>query len=512
MTNSTYLLRACCTTLVLIGLSGGASLRSQDAGGAQLAGVVPPLENPASEPLVPLVLTQIESIDEAPPVPNAQERTPPGTPPLAVTQLDEGGDRLDALDGDQRLSLRFGEPMPITELLLFLFRDTPFSIVPEPDVEGHFIGELKNVTLLEALDLVLHPHGLDYAVQNSSIAVFRRRLETRIFPVDHVMTRRSRRSTFRGLSGWSAAAGAGSGPVSSMTELVDQDDGDLFEELSAGVRTLLSADGRFNVDRKAALLQVTDSADRVARVATYLAAVSSRVNRQVLLEAEVAEVELHERFSGGIDWEAIRAIVGAGSLRAGAGGVRVAVPHNGSAALLAALRTQGRVNVLAKPRVVTMHNEAAVMQVGTQDVFFASTAQEAGSGQFGGPQVLTEGLILSVTPQIGPDGVISMSISPRLTQRSGSTHSDRGGEVPVLSVRAVDTVVRVFEGETVVVAGLMKDRVITTRGKVPGVGSIPLLGRMFRRNRTVSTKTDLVILMTPRVVAPGQLTAALTRH
>ena len=71
-----------------------------------------------------------------------------------------------------------------------LVRDTDLSVVPDPDVEGTFVGELKNVTLRQALDLVLRPRDLDYSVQGSFIRVFKRRMETRIFAVDYVATRR----------------------------------------------------------------------------------------------------------------------------------------------------------------------------------------------------------------------------------------------------------------------------------------------------------------------------------
>ena len=519
MRSSANALWACCALLVLGGQPGGAAFQGSRAPGSQQAAP----QDPTRDSLVPLVLTQIEPLADLPDPSEAPESAEPPalvgpavfaapeigqvTPPLAVTQLDDGRARLDALDGDERLSLRFSEPLPITELLLFLFRDTPFSIVPEPGVQGDFIGELKDVSLLEALDLVLHPHGFDYAVRDSSIVVFPRRLETRIFPLDHVMGGRSRRSTGRTESEWSAMTGTDGDP--SNGALVDENAADLFDDLSAGVRTLLSPEGRFNVDRHAALVQVTDSPDRLTRVAVYLDAVSSRVNRQVLLQAEVAEVALNERYASGIDWPAVREAMGVDSLRVEADGVRVGVPRSGSAPLLAALRKQGEVNVLARPRVVTMNNEQAVMRVGTQDVLFASTSHSDGVELTG--RALVEGLVLRVTPRIAPNGVIGLSISQRLTNRTGSSGKDDGAP-PVLSVREADTVVRVFEGETVVVAGLMQDHVITTRGKVPVVGSIPLLGRMFRRNRSIPSKTDLVILLTPRIVAPGRLTAALTRH
>ena len=189
------------------------------------------------------------------------------------------------------------------------------------------------------------------------------------------------------------------------------------------------------------------------------------------------------------------------------------MPSLDADSLRAALAGQGKVNVLSKPRIVTTNNEPAIMQVGTQDVFFITTTQVERDGRVSHPvatrQSITEGLTLSLTPQISLEGVISMSVTPRVVERVGETTSPDGNIVPIMSVRETDMVVRVYEGETMVVAGLMQDHVTTTHGKVPILGSIPLLGRMFRRSRTVESKTDLVILLIARIVTPGRVSSTM---
>ena len=469
----------------------------------------------------PLVMTQTGTVEQPAPVAPSEAEAAGADQvgsPLALTQLDEGSPSPGRLESGGTFSLRFAEPMPITELLLFLVRDTPYSIVPDPDVSGQFIGELKDVTLLQALDLVLRPLDLDYAVHDGSIRVFTRRLETRLYAVDHVTTRRSSRRVLSGLGAADGDIAASSGgSEDGAMRLVGVDEADVYGELAVGVRTLLSERGRFNLDRKAALLQVTDFPDRLNRVTAYLDAVAARVNRQVVIDAAVVEIELGPGYGDGLDWEALRAtIADSSSLGSGRSGLVVGLPAGDPEALLAALASQGRINVLAKPRVVTTNNEPAVMQVGTQDVFFVTTAEVERNGRVrrsvAVPQRITEGLTLSVTPQIGQDGIIGMSIAPRVIGRTGETTSPDGDVVPVMTVRETDTVVRVYDGETVVVAGLMRDDQSTVREKVPVLGHIPLLGRAFRRNRTVETKTDLIILLTPRIVTPGRVSAALRRH
>lgn len=140
------------------------------------------------------------------PPPAGQPQQPPSPPlqPLAVTQLE-----VQQPQGpEQAFSLSFAEPIPIRDLLLLLVRDTGISVVPDPNVDGTFIGELKNVTLKQALDLILGPLNLDYTLQDNVIRVFARQLETRIFTINYVATRRS---GSRSLGATTGATGAGVG-------------------------------------------------------------------------------------------------------------------------------------------------------------------------------------------------------------------------------------------------------------------------------------------------------------
>jgi MSHA biogenesis protein MshL len=174
-----------------------------------------------------------------------------------------------------------------------------------------------------------------------------------------------------------------------------------------------------------------------------------------------------------------------------------------------AFATQGKVNVVASPRVNAMNNEPAIMRIGTQDVFFVTTSQiDATTGRIlqttVTPQPITEGVVLSVTPQVAGDGMINMSISPSITERTGEATSRFGDTVPIITVREADTLVRVHENETIVIAGLMQERMTRDQAKVPVLGDLPIVGGLFRRDTRSNRKTDLVILLTPTIMTPGR--------
>ena len=374
----------------------------------------------------------------------AAPQRPAPLPTLPLTQLDE---RALAADLDNRaFTLVFAQPVPIRELLLLLVRGTTLSVVPDPGVDGSFIGELKSVSVRQALALILRPLGLDYAVDGGVIRVFKRQPETRIFDLNYAATERVGTSTV------GADAGRSSVSVASTTK------SGVFDELTEGVRTLLTDHAAFNVDRKAGLLQVTDFPERLDRVAIYLDAVQDRVHRQVQIEARIVEVEPNDEKAAGVDWTVVAAqLTGAqtpaqrASPRPSLTGLRV----TDVAKLMELLAAQGKVATVTSTRLLTLNNEPSIVRTGT--------------------------VAFSVTPQIASDAVVTLSLSPIVT-------------APV--VAEADMLARVADGETLVISGFTRDRELKERKTVGGTGS-----GWFGRGTVVTRRhVELIILLTPKIV------------
>lgn len=391
-------------------------------------------------------------------------------PPLPLTQLD---DRALAADLDNRaFTLTFTEAVSIRDLLLMLVRGTSLSVVPDPDITGTFVGDLKNVTVRQALGLVLPPIGLDYSVDGSFVRVFRRERETRLYDVNFSATSRAGTTT----------VGGGAGNGSSSVRVTGTTTADVFEDLVKGVQSLLSDKGTYSVDRKAGLVQVTDFSERLERVATYLDAVRVRVHRQVQIDARVLEIELNDAGQRSIDWTAL--VQPPGSVTAISTDnlpapvtLRIADPQR----FLASLAAQGKVTVLTSTRVVALNNEPAVVRT------VVETTSEKGDA------TREHGVTIGVTPQIGSDGVVMLSLSPLVALQDSDVS---GRPLPVTTVREADMLTRVRDGETVVVAGLSRERETRERKNV-GAG-----GGWFGRSTVVSRKhVELVILLTPKILA-----------
>lgn len=291
----------------------------------------------------------------------APQQRPAQLPTLPLTQLDE---RALAADLDNRtFTLTFAQPVPVRDLLLLIVRGTTLSVIPDPAVTGSFIGELKNVTVRQALGLILRPLGLDYTVDGSFVRVFRREAETRIFDLNYIATERVGTSTV------SADVTPSGATIVSSTKT------NVFDELTNGVRMLLTEHTAFNIDRKAGLLQVTDAPERLDRVSAYLDAVQDRIHRQVQIDARVIEVEPSDENAAGVDWTTVAAEMTGGltpaqraAPRPSLTGLRV----TDLAKLMSLLAAQGKVAVVANPRLMTLNNEPSIVR--TDAVTFSVTA------------------------------------------------------------------------------------------------------------------------------------------
>jgi len=391
--------------------------------------------------------------------------------------------------------------MPLQSLLLLLVNGTPFSLVSDEAVSGTFSGDLKDLTMRQALEAVLFPRDLDYDVQGNLIRVFPRKPSTRLFDVNYLNVRRTWQRGVR-----SAVAIPGQPAAADSRTSIESD---LFGELSAGVQALLSESGRMHIDRTAGLVTVTDFSERLEQVGVYVEAVQVRATRQVRLEARVFEVALNDAAAASIDWNAVAARTGAsfGEREArGAAGVRI----DDFDALMKAIAEQGTVMMIAAPHVVAMNNEPAVMRAGTQGVYFTPASRIDDHGRAfpadattSSPGTVLQGLTLTVTPQIAADGIVQLSVAPTYAHKTGESKAPGGGSVPVLHISEADTLVRVHGGETVVIAALLRER----EAAKPGTGLAGLFGSQTRQ----TLKTELVILLTPTVVSPGMSSVASVR-
>jgi MSHA biogenesis protein MshL len=435
------------------------------------------------------------------------------------------------------------ENAPLPAALRTLARATGVTIHIEPDVTGDVTVEISRGTLRSALVALTRPNGFHFEETAGGIAV--RFRKTVLYPVDYPQLTRSGSGsasiTLGGanngnygtgypggtLPNSSQALGPNSaGSDATQVSISQENQNTFWSGLEAELRAMLKDGDSLVLNKFSGVVQVTAPVARHDNLRAFLELVNTRITRQVEIEARIVEVTLRDERKLGIDWDLAAGAVGKVSVEAGApldvvgvGGTLLA-PNTFAAnlgfgratAVIHALQQQGEVTTVAQPRLRALNNQTAFIKIGEDRPFFR--LQQSTTFQQGGTTVpvnqtqenysvstITIGTILAVTPQIDGNGVITLDVLPAITRLQAIVTSPDGKQTaPLTEVKQASTIVRLKDGETAVIGGLISEDTGSSTRAVPILGSIPVAGRAFKTKATLHNRTELVIFLTPKLV------------
>lgn len=229
--------------------------------------------------------------------------------------------------------------------------------------------------------------------------------------------------------------------------------------------------------------------------------------RQVLIEVMIGEVTLKDELSYGIEWLFTNGPRRGGKLDLGSEGLTAQVPGFSYAitsatgdtikSVLNMLASDNKLNILSSPHIMVADNQTAKIQVG-DSVPTAGPQTVSGTGVvISSVQYLDTGVILAVTPRINAGGLVNLDIVQEVSTASATTTS--GLNSPTISRRSAKTALSVQSGETIVMGGLISERSTNDNSGLPILSSIPVLGGLFGRQSKTNNRTELILLITPRV-------------
>lgn len=475
-----------------------------------------------------------------------------------------------ARDLEQRFDLVVNEA-PAAQVFMGIVSGTRYSMLVHPEVKGTISVNLKDVTVFEALEAIREIYGYEYRVDGRRIYIEPMAMQTRVFQVNYINSKRHGASDTRVVAGTvNSGTPAGALPISGTgtatnpssssnrtatvsSSIQTESRSDFWAELTASLQSLVgSEDGRrVIVNPQSGIVLVRAMPAEIRNVEKFLRLMQISIERQVILEAKIIEVQLNDQSQAGINWSVFagsgknRVTIGnvntqtslgkggqqdvvSGDLGVSAGKVlanvaaagvggplfAIAVQATNFASLLSFLNTQGDVHVLSSPRIATINNQKAVLKVGTDEFFVTrvSTSTIASTGATTTvPEVTLDpffsGISLDVTPQIDDNDNITLHIHPSVSEVSTVTKQINIGtgqtiSLPLASskVSETDSIVRAKDGQVVAIGGLMKQSTVSDRSKVPGLGDAKGIGAAFRQNGQTTVKSELVILLKPTVV------------
>jgi type IV pilus assembly protein PilQ len=273
--------------------------------------------------------------------------------------------------------------------------------------------------------------------------------------------------------------------------------------------SMLTTRGKIETDTRTNSLVITDIPDRIDRIEKVAQKLDTKTP-QVIIEAMMIDLKLNDEDQLGIDWTLThkkveeRSIQQTLKLTGSASGQinygRTIFPWAQFTSLINFWNEEKRVNILANPKVLTLDNLIASIQIIEQVPYTQQTQSDQGT--VASTQFKDVGIKLDVKPHITKDNFIFMNIKTEQSFRSGFTPDNQ----PIIDSRKAETNLMVKDGETIVIGGLRKKEDATTVDKFPLLGDIPVVGGFFKRNNKSLVESELVIFVTPHIATDISLT------
>ncbi|HQP10443.1 MAG TPA: type IV pilus secretin PilQ [Candidatus Omnitrophota bacterium] len=418
-----------------------------------------------------------------------QAAAPAATTEVPVTQ--EGNVSFDFRDAD------------IQNVFRILSFKSGVNIVAGPEVTGMVTIKLDDVPWQQALDVILQTYGYAYEKKGNIISV------------TTIEKLKQRRENATLLAEQEALE----------TQIFTLNFGKA-SEIIASISKMKSERGAIDFDERTNTVIVTDISSRLKTIESVIETLDT-TTPQVLIETKIVETNLDDTENLGVDWMTKASVTGSARpisypFKLGSTENRFApgpiedldVEEDSNTftygtlnftqfqAVLELLKSRTDTNILSNPRIVTLDNRPARIAVGTEYPIpsFGANA-ETGELQTTGINYENVGINFEVTPHVNVAGFVTLEISPEVSEVSGTT-SFQGINVPVIGTEKVKTNVMIKDGDTLVIAGLLTDRLTDIKKKVPFLGDIPIAGLIFRKTEKTISKTDLIIFLTPHIITP----------
>lgn len=405
---------------------------------------------------------------------------------------------------------------------------------------------LQDLIISEVLDILLKENNLYYELNNRVLKISY--IMTKTYNLDYIISNRGGTSNTKISMASSSkqdqttqtgpnTTKASSGEAESGLTITATDEFKLWDNIGKEISELTNRpEDQFEalapiINKEAGLITISATLNQINRVDSYIKRLERKLKNQVMIDVHIYSVILNDSKATGIDWSQIFALQNGkvtqnhianynvltstdGKIDTyGAGGNTNAniLEFTGSVTItdfVKFLQEQGDVRSVSNPKVLTLNNQTAFISVGSQ--FFYKITQSSNQATSGGSTIsqndivdsVFAGFLLDITPEISEDGKeITLKVNPSISETITTVDSTVVRTIPPdLTRTQMSSVITAKNGEQIILGGLISSNESNEITKVPLLGDIPLLGSLFRSSRYKKSTSELVLVITPRIV------------
>lgn len=279
------------------------------------------------------------------------------------------------------------------------------------------------------------------------------------------------------------------------------------KSVQKGLENFLTDKGKLSYDSDSNSIMITDQPGTVADVASFIKEID-QTPKQVLVDAAILDIELKDDVKSGVDfiWNpSSRYYVGDKNFSVSPptgttpSGFFFRIAQHGITGLIDLLQSKTNTKLLARPRVMALNDKVAEMKVGGSQGYPQTVQLNTGATQ---EQIefIETGVILKIVPHITEDRQIIMELNPQITDATLETPAGTTQVVPKTSTTEATATVRIKDGQTLILGGLIREKISDEDNQVPVLGDIPLIGILFKKKNRKVERREVIILVTPHIV------------
>ncbi len=397
------------------------------------------------------------------------------------------------------------------------------NVKPKLEEKLNYIN-IKDFSLRELLNLLLSDRNLFYTLNEKQNVLKISYLKTKTYLIDYVSFTKRTSSTNKTIKTGSSTSDSG-GDDSTVLDFTSEFK--FWTKIESQINSILARykdDGEKTtkalINQDAGMLTVTGSKKQLDSVDKYIKKMMKRLHKEILIEVKLIEVKYDNSKTNGVDWSKFQLAINGSSdaIKSRLNGVATngftkpnyLLGYNFSLeGLIKFLKTQGDVKIVSDPKVMTLNNQPAIVNVGTEINYRyddgSSTTISNGTTTTT-PSYTTDstfvGVTLDITPQVTDDNFIMLKINPIVSEIS-KEHIDSNGIpflAPDIKIKQLSSIVKVKDGNKILIGGLINKNESFTNTSVPFLSSIPILGNAFKSRAKVITNSELIIVLIPHII------------